>query len=142
MSTSPGGQGAKGAKFGVYLSPDLVGRLEQLAHSLGTSKSRIVQEALRLYIVESEWSVAREVAGSINVLYDHEERGVDEKLTDIQHKYLDVVVSAMHVHLDEKRCMLVVAVRGESSKVKSLIDEVRGLRGVLLVRPVLLAALG
>jgi len=98
------------------------------------SISRVVQEGLRLYLVEHSWRMGGGVVGALGVVYDHEARNVDEKLTDIQHKYLDIVVSSLHVHLDQRNCLLVVVVRGPSKAVKALVDEIGGVEGVKVVR--------
>ncbi|MET1160114.1 MAG: CopG family ribbon-helix-helix protein [Thermoprotei archaeon] len=126
-------------KFGVYLPEELASELEELSRNLGIkSKSRIVQEALRLFITEHRWRTRGSVCGAIGVLYNHEIKGVDEKLTDIQHKYLDVIIATVHVHLDPEKCMLLIVTRGSSDRVRDLVRDISGIRGVLLTRTVLL----
>jgi len=103
------------------------------------NRSKLIQEALRLFIVENRWVTSAEVVGSISILYDHSIANIDEMLTDIQHIFRDVVISSMHVHLDENRCMLVIAVKGSSQRVKEFLDKVRMLKGTLIVRHTLLS---
>jgi CopG family nickel-responsive transcriptional regulator len=92
-------------RIGVYLPGDLAERLLGLMKELGVSNfSRVVQEALRVYIVEHEWRTSGFVSGVIVVLYNHEARGVDEALTDIQHEYLESIKATMHIHLDRENC--------------------------------------
>ena len=63
----------------------------------------------------------------------------DEKLTDIQHNnYLAVVVSALHVHLTKDKCMLAIIVRGDSARIKDIISEIEKIKGVLMVRPMVM----
>lgn len=127
------------ARFGVYIPRDLLVELDELVKTARVgSRSRVVQEALRLFITEHKWILGGSVAGSLCVLYNHEVKGVDEELTDAQHEFMDIVVSSMHVHLDRETCMLIIAVRGESSRVRDLLNRLTSIRGVLLVRPVLL----
>lgn len=127
------------ARFGVYIPRDLLVELDELVKTARVgSRSRVVQEALRLFITEHKWIIGGSVAGSLCVLYNHEVKGVDEELTDAQHEFMDIVVSSMHVHLDRETCMLIIAVRGESSRVRDLLNRLTSIRGVLLVRPVLL----
>ena len=105
------------------------------------SKSKVIQEALRLFIIEQRWRLAEgKVAGVLGVIYDHEVGHADEVLTDIQHKYLDVVISTMHIHLDARKCMLAIAVRGSAERVHNLIREIERVKGVKLVRPMLMAS--
>ncbi len=130
----------KGVRFGVYVPPDLAKDLNECMSKLGIkSKSQLVQEALRLFIAEHRWKLSGQVVGVIGVIYNHEVGEVDEKLTDIQHKYLDIVVGAFHLHLDRENCLLIIVVRGESSKIKSLLDELIKIKGVKTARPLLLA---
>jgi CopG family nickel-responsive transcriptional regulator len=126
-------------RIGVYLPGDLAERLLGLMKELGVSNfSRVVQDALRVYIVEHEWRTSGFVSGVIVVLYNHEVRGVDEALTDIQHDYLDLIKATMHIHLDRENCLLAIAVRGDSSVLRRLIGQLESLRGVRVVRPILI----
>lgn len=127
-------------KFGVYIPEDLSKEIEDCMKVLGLkSKSKLVQEALRSFILEHRWRIKGRVAGIIGVVYNHEVKGVDEELTDIQHNFLDIINSALHIHLDRERCMLVIVVRGSSEKIKDLLNRIVGTRGVLIARPMLLA---
>ncbi|MCS7112292.1 MAG: nickel-responsive transcriptional regulator NikR [Ignisphaera sp.] len=130
-----------GIKFGVYISKDLIEELDKIMLNSGIkNRSKLIQEALRLYIIENKWISLKEVAGSISILYNHSAGDIDEKLTDIQHTFRDIIVSSMHIHLDERTCMLVIAVKGESQRIKEFLINIRKLRGVLLVRHSLLTA--
>jgi len=131
---------SSGSRFGIYLPKDLLEELEKIMSDTNIkSKSRLVQEALRMFVVEQRWRLAGRAAGVLGLVYDHTVHEVDEKVTDIQHKYLDIVVAALHVHLDPVRCMLLIVVRGDTTRIKDLYRELMGIDGVLLVRPLLLA---
>ncbi len=130
----------RGIKFGVYIPEDIARELEDIMKNMGIdNKSRVIQEALRIFILENKWYFTKNVAGSIAILYNHDVDEVDMKLTDVQHKYIDIIKASMHIHLDEKKCMLLVAVKGESSRIKELIGKLHTIRGVLLIRYVLLS---
>ncbi len=126
-------------KFGVYIPQDLAIELEKVIEQIGIkSKSKIIQEALRMYINEYRWRVHGKVCGVVGVIYNHEVRGVDEKLTDIQHEYIDIIIATTHVHLDREKCMLAIIVRGDSSRVKEFINNLENIKGILLTRTMLL----
>ncbi len=128
-------------KFGVYLPKDLLDELEKVMSDAGIeSRSKLVQEAIRMFLIEQRWKLAGKVAGVIGLVYDHTVKSVDDMLTDIQHRYLDVVIAALHVHLDPVKCMLIIVVRGDTNRIKSLYGELMRVDGVLLIRPVLLSA--
>ena len=133
-STSP-------IRFGIYLPGELAEELEKIMRERGIrNRSRIVQEAIRMFVNEHKWRKHGRVCGVIGVVYNHEVSGVDEKLTDIQHEFLDTIVSTLHVHLDREKCLLAIVVRGESDRVKKLIGLLEGIKGVLLTRTMLLEA--
>lgn len=130
----------KGTRFGVYIPPDLAKELDECMNKLGiTSKSHLVQEALRLFLAEHRWRLSGNVVGALGVIYNHDVGNVDEELTDVQHKYLDIIAGAFHLHLDKENCLLVIIVKGESQRIKNLLDEIIKLKGVKSARPLLLA---
>ncbi|MEO3993848.1 MAG: nickel-responsive transcriptional regulator NikR [Desulfurococcaceae archaeon TW002] len=127
-------------KFGIYVPDELMRELEDCMKSLGIkNKSLVLREALRLFISEHKWRAGDSILGVISVIYDHEVRGVDSELTDIQHDYLNEIISALHIHIDHRNCMLVLALKGNSERVKSLLARIIKLKGVKLVRPVLMS---
>lgn len=135
------GRGGSKTKFGVYIPDRLVKDLELCMKTAGIkSKSKLIQEALRLFIAEHRWRLVGRVVGIIGVIYNHSIGHVDERLTDLQHEFLDIVVSTIHVHLDKERCMLAIIVRGDTERIKNLLNNVMRLRGVLIARPLLLEA--
>ena len=136
------GKRAHGVKFGVYLNEDLDKGLRECMKTLGIkSRSRAIQEAIQLFIAENKWRLKGKVAGVIGVVYNHDIHGVDEKLTDIQHEYIDIIIATLHVHLTREKCMLAILVRGDSQIIRDLVKEINSVKGVLFVRPMLLEAL-
>lgn len=129
----------KPLRIGVYIPSDLAEEVVKLMKEVGAeSISKVVQEALRLYIVEHSWKTEGEVVGAIGILYDHEIEHVDENITDLQHKYLDTIVSSIHLHLDPRNCLLIVIIRGSSKTIKKFIEEVDRIKGVKMVRLMLM----
>lgn len=127
-------------KFGIYVPEELMRELEDCMKSLGIkNKSLIFREALRLFISEHKWRAGGSILGVISVVYNHEVKGIDAKLTDIQHDYLNEIISTLHIHIDRKNCMLILALKGSSERVKDLLEKIIKLRGVKLVRPVLMS---
>lgn len=129
-----------GVKFGVYIQRELIEELDRIMLSSGIkNRSKLLQEALRLFIIENRWISSKEVVGSISILYNHDVGDIDERLTDVQHTFREIIISSMHIHLDESTCMLVIAVRGNSQRIREFLDSIRMLKGTLLVKHSLLA---
>ncbi len=123
-------------KTGVALPSDVVKELDEVAKLLGyRSRSRAITDAIRMFVAMHKWKLMRgEVAGAILVLYDHEVHGVDEELTNAQHKFLDIISATLHIHLSERHCMLIIAVRGEVSRIRNLYSNIASIKGVLHVQ--------
>ncbi|MEM2924482.1 MAG: nickel-responsive transcriptional regulator NikR [Methanocellales archaeon] len=94
------------------------------------NRSEAIRDLIRDFLVSEEWERGKEVIGSLTLLYDHEVRGVDEKLTDIQHSHHAHIISSMHVHLDERNCIEVLVIKGVSEEVKKIADTLISARGV------------
>jgi len=128
----------KGVKVGVYIPADIYEEILEFSSKGGkTSLSRLVQESLRTYIYMNQPLREGNVVGTINVVYNHEKKNIDSQLTDLQHEFLEIVVSTLHIHLDEKTCMLNITVKGEGKRISEFINKLRMLKGVLLVNPTL-----
>jgi len=127
------------SRFGVYIPADVLNELDFVMQKLGVkSRSRIVQEALRLFINEYKWRFSQKVHGIIGVVYDHNVSGVDDELTDIQHEYLENIISTIHIHLTRDKCMLIIVMKSEGDRLYELVSRLINTRGVLLVRPMVL----
>ncbi len=119
-------------RFGVSIEEDLLNKFDKIIGEKGyNSRSEAIRDLIRDYIIKEKWELKSEkVAGSISIVYEHDVYGLSEKLTDIQHHYCDVIISTLHVHLDEKNCLEVILVRGEVEKIKKLYNEISSLKWV------------
>ncbi|HOG08514.1 MAG TPA: nickel-responsive transcriptional regulator NikR, partial [Syntrophales bacterium] len=62
--------------------------------------------------------------------YDHHQRDMLGKITDIQHDHQDLIISTQHIHLDHRTCLEIVAVRGKADRVEALAHALRSVKGV------------
>jgi CopG family nickel-responsive transcriptional regulator len=63
-------------------------------------------------------------------VYDHETRGLGQRLTQAQHRHHDLQVATLHVHLDHDSCLEVSVLRGPVKAVRALADDTVSQRGV------------
>ena len=126
-------------KTGVTLDKDLLDKLNQFMEVMGyTSRSRLINEALNIYIVERSALLEEgKAVGIIAIVYEHHVSNIEHELTHIQHDYIDIIISTLHVHLDEANCLQIIVVRGSISKIKSLIVELEEKRGIKILRHIL-----
>jgi CopG family nickel-responsive transcriptional regulator len=120
------------ARIGVSLPPKLLSKFDSLIEGMGyANRSEAIRDAVREYIRKSELSGERGLrAGIISIIYDHDVRGVNDVLVELQHKYHHVIQMTTHMHLDEHNCMEIIIVRGEAAKIKEVRDRLASVRGV------------
>lgn len=127
------------SRTAISVPSDLMNKLNDLLPLINIkSRSKAISEAISLYIAERYWvlsEVDKEVAGAILIVYDHH-RG--SGVTEIQHKYFDLIRSTSHVHVDEERCLEVVILLGSLSRVRRLFTELQALRSIETVKPFLI----
>jgi CopG family nickel-responsive transcriptional regulator len=119
-------------RLSVSLPPDLSRQLDEMVRAKGyDNRSLAVADMVRDQLVEHRRQFGSEdIAGTITLVYDHHKQHVQGTLTDIQHDHHDVIVSAMHVHLDHHNCLEVLVVRGQAAVIKKIADELIAAKGV------------
>ncbi len=95
---------------------------------------------MRLCSKKSITNDESEAMGVVTLIYDHHASRISQRLTDLQHHHLDQVVTTTHVHLDERRCLEVILLRGPALVVRRLADDLIGTKGVETGRLVLASA--
>ena len=88
--------------------------------------------AIRNLITENELSTKRGAmaVGTIIVLYNHEKKGVDEKLNDVGHDFIKSIISSLHVHLDKEQCLSIIVAKCEVETMLKLQQELRRVAGI------------
>ena len=119
-------------RFSVSLPGALARQLDEMARQKRyDNRSLAIAEMIRAHLVEHRQQFGSgEIAGGITLVYDHHRHHLQDLLTDLQHEHRDVIVSALHCHLDHDNCLEVLAVRGAASKIKKLADELIAAKGV------------
>lgn len=118
-------------RFGVSHEHQLLRAFDRLIRrKLYPNRSEAIRDLIRETLVEQEWGENKETVGTITIVYDHHIRDLTSKLIDLQHEHHGLVLSVMHVHLDEHHCIEVLVVRGKSSEVRSVADRLIGTKGV------------
>ena len=69
------------------------------------------------------------VVGTVTLVYDHHQRLLGDKLTEIQHQAHHHILSTLHVHLDHDYCLEVIVIKGKSGDVQRIADSLIAPRG-------------
>lgn len=118
-------------RFGISLDKDLLDKFDQLNKDRNYSnRSEAFRDLIRQELVKKEWQEGKEVAGAINLIYDHHKRELLNKITDIQHDFQKLIISTQHIHLDHNNCLEIIAVKGSPKELQKLSDTLKSIKGV------------
>jgi len=129
-------------RVSVTFPPGLLKDFDEVINKMGyENRSKAVQDAVRLFVSERKWLQEEKgvQAGVLMLLYDHEVRGLEDALTDVQHHYAHVISSTMHIHLSERECLEAIAVKGDAAEIRKLSDELASKRGVKLLKTMIVS---
>ncbi len=120
------------SRFSISLDKQLLRELDRMCREKGyNNRSLAIADMVRAHLIEHREQLGRgEIAGSITLVYDHHKHHLQELLTDLQHEHRDVIISALHCHLDHDNCLEVLAVRGKAADIRKLADELIAAKGV------------
>ena len=121
------------SRISISVPQDLLSSFDEHIKRLGyENRSKAIQDAMQNLITESKWmcETMGNGGGTIAMVFDHGVKGLVEELTDVQHHFEETVYSSMHVHLDEEDCLEIIAVRGKSTDIRDLAQELKTRRGV------------
>ncbi|MCE5245958.1 MAG: nickel-responsive transcriptional regulator NikR [Candidatus Polarisedimenticolia bacterium] len=120
-------------RISLAIDGDLVQRFDRLVERSGAAnRSEAIRDLIRRRLVEEEWKDDRRpVVGTLTLVYDHEKRELADKLLETGHEHHDEILATLHVHLDESRCLEVMALRGRPSRLREIADLLSGMKGVM-----------
>lgn len=119
-------------RFSVSLPEGLLQELDRRITARGyASRSELVRDLIREKMVEERWARGdTEVFGVLTISYDHHQRGLTEKITDIQHHAYVHVLCSTHVHLDHHHCLETIIVKGRPDQIEQISTAIGGIKGV------------
>lgn len=119
-------------RFSVAIGGELLDKFDRYREEHRyPNRSEAVRGLMRAALVDDAIaSEDGEAMGVVTLIYDHHAGRVAERLTDLQHHHLTRVVTTTHVHLDARRCLEVILLRGKANAVRELADGLIGTKGV------------
>jgi len=120
-------------RFTISLDEKLASEFDKLIRERGyLNRSEAVRDMLRgkMDTLRLEDSQAPFCVASLSYVFNHHERDLAERLTELQHNHHDLVVASTHVHLDHDNCLETVMLRGKTEVVRRFADAMIAERGV------------
>lgn len=128
--------GAKGVtveRFTISLNEQLAEEFHKHIKARGYSnRSEAVRDMLRSQLESFRHACNESLncVANLSYVYNHHERDLAERLTQLQHKHHHLTQSAMHVHLDHDNCIESVVLRGKTKEVRNFANLLIAQNGV------------
>lgn len=121
------------ARISVSLPDGLLQQLDGMVLQRGfESRSQAIAEMINQQLIGYRQELGHDImAGTINLVYDHSIPGIQKHLADLQHVYLDEVISTLNVNLIDNRTLSVLLVQGPADKLTMIADRMTACRGVI-----------
>jgi CopG family nickel-responsive transcriptional regulator len=133
---------SKIVRIGVTFPPELLKDFDEVISKMGyESRSKAIQDAVRLYVSERKWLKEGDSiqTGVLLMVYDHDVKGLESELTEAQHQHSSLISSTMHIHISERDCLEAIAVKGKGSEIRKLSDELATRRGVKILKSMIVS---
>ena len=117
----------------ISLDEDLAREFDRLIEQRGYSnRSEAVRDLLRQHLEAARQASddAPHCVANLSYVYNHHERDLAERLTELQHGHHDLTVATMHAHLDHDNCLESVILKGPTAAVRNFADAMVAERGV------------
>ena len=120
------------SRFSVSLKKNLFRRLDDMIKEKGYgNRSLAIADMIRAQLVEHRRGVGRfEAVGTIFFAVDPRDAHTHAACSELQKRYLDIIVASLRVPIDVRSCMEVLVVRGRASRIKALASRVIAAKGV------------
>ncbi|RKZ29705.1 nickel-responsive transcriptional regulator NikR [bacterium] len=119
-------------RFGVSIENELAENFDSYIAERGyENRSEAIRDLIRAALAERQLENPEAPAvAALAIVFDHGKH-LNHRLVHEQHKHIDEIISSLHVHMDEERCLEVVVLRGTSGRISKIADKLISIRGVL-----------
>jgi CopG family transcriptional regulator, nickel-responsive regulator len=130
-------------RFGISMEDGLLHQFDHLIARKGyNNRSEAIRDIVREKLVdETAEDPSASTVGALVYMYDNHKRDLEKSLSNLQHEYVDNIISTSHVHVDHDHCMEVVMLRGRASVLKTIAEKLLSFKGVQHGKLTLTAAL-
>ncbi len=117
----------------ISLEEDLARDFDALIAARGyRNRSEAMRDLLRreLERARQESGAGEHCIASLSYVFNHHERLLAERLTQLQHDHHDLSVSTLHAHLDHDNCIESTILKGPTAAVRRFADSIMAESGV------------
>jgi CopG family nickel-responsive transcriptional regulator len=109
------------AIISISLTDEILNEIDKLQQELGFSgRSEVMRAGARMLLADNKEK--ENLEGRLNsvLLLIHTQK-VEGTVTEIKHKYEDIISTQIHNHLREDKCLEVFILEGDAGRIKQLV---------------------
>jgi CopG family nickel-responsive transcriptional regulator len=120
-------------RFGVSIDQDLLENYDRLINERGyATRSEALRDLIRDALIQQkiETQTDVEALGSLTLVYDHHASNLAREMGSLQHRFHEIILSVMHLHVSHDDCLEIIALRGVVSDIVHLANGLLSLKGI------------
>ncbi|MDR1674953.1 MAG: nickel-responsive transcriptional regulator NikR [Tannerella sp.] len=118
-------------RFGVSLEDELLEALDGYVTENGfANRSQAIRFLVEKNVAEKKWQCDHIVAGTIVIMYDQARQEIASKITAVQQRYQDVMLSSSQYYLNEAFCLHIATVTGTAFRLTEFSDRLITIKGI------------
>ncbi|AGA32987.1 Nickel responsive regulator NikR [Thioalkalivibrio nitratireducens DSM 14787] len=120
-------------RFTVSIEPQLAQEFDAYIKRKGYSnRSEAVRDLIRGALAKERLGEAGKghCVGVLSYMYDHHERELSKRLTQVHHANYNLTVTTLHMHLDHDLCVESVLLKGHAADVQAFAESVMARPGI------------
>jgi CopG family nickel-responsive transcriptional regulator len=127
-----GNSNGKVQRISVSLPESVFCELDQLVAERGWENR---SKAISVMVTQSALEYREEngetlMAGTITIVYDESQGNLLQRLAELERRFLDEVISSLHVQLENDHRIEVLLVQGPARSLQKIADQLLALKGV------------
>ena len=119
-------------RFSISLPEDLLISLDhQIINKGHVSRSEFIRDLIREQLIEDNWNCEDKIViGVLTLIYNHHQRGLLQKMSDLQNDNITQILCNTHIHIDNHNCVETIMIKGTPTEVESIASKISGLKGI------------
>ncbi|ENU23675.1 hypothetical protein F993_01828 [Acinetobacter proteolyticus] len=95
------------------------------------SRSQAIVDMINKHLIAEQAQQNAVMVGTLTLLYDASCMPLRMQLLDLQQKFLEQVISSLHIQLDQQKILEVMLLQGGSNDLKQISQQFTALKGVI-----------
>lgn len=95
------------------------------------SRSQAIVDMINKHLIAEQAQQNAVMVGTLTLLYDASCMPLRMQLLDLQQKFLEQVISSLHIQLDQQKILEVILLQGGSNDLKQISQQFTALKGVI-----------